>query len=330
MKRILLILLLISSCQSKQTGYQTETLLTDLDTPWALDFLPDNSLVFTQRPGIIMHFKDGVLTEIGKPNSIETSESGLLGIAVDPQYNQNHYIYVYYTYQTGEELKNRVSRFTFAETLKDETVILDNIPGQRNHDGGRIKFGPDGKLYIGTGDALESPLSQDIHSLAGKILRINSDGSIPNDNPFGNEVWSYGHRNVQGLAWKNGQLYASEHGQSSNDEINIIDRGKNYGWPDVECTATRNDVINPIRCFSEFTLAPSGMDFLNDDLYIAGLRGTQIRKIGTTEEELFSDLGRVREVVTNNNKLYVFTNNRDGRGIPRPNDDKLLVITYLK
>lgn len=180
-------------------------------------------------------------------------------------------------------------------------------------------------------------LAQDVNSLAGKVLRINKDGSIPEDNPFGNEIYSYGHRNPQGLAWHpiTGDLYATEHGAVRNDEINIIIKGKNYGWPLVECES--KDYQSPIRCYKNFTLAPSGTFFYNGDLYIAGLRGKQLRKIRFNkdyktileEEEIITDLGRIRDVVERDGYLYVATSNRDGRGIPRPGDDKIIKITLI-
>ena len=164
---------------------------------------------------------------------------------------------------------------------------------------------------------------------------MNKDGSIPEDNPFGNFVYSYGHRNPQGLAWLDGQLYASEHGPSRNDEINIIIKGENYGWPN-ECTG-EGDWINPIRCYTEFTLAPSGIAFYKNELYVAGLRGTQLRRIALSEdgksilkeEELFTDLGRIRESVEHDGYLYIATSNRDGRGVPRVGDDKIIRIREI-
>lgn len=164
---------------------------------------------------------------------------------------------------------------------------------------------------------------------------MNKDGSVPQDNPFGNYVFSYGHRNPQGLAWhqETKQLVSTEHGQSKNDEINIIERGQNYGWPS-DCTSPTDEAVQPVRCYTEFTLAPSGVAFFGNTLYVAGLRGTQVRKIVFNgelnailkEEELLDDLGRIRDVVVHQGHLYIITNNRDGRGIPRPNDDKILKI----
>lgn len=320
-----------SASDNKSVLYETVVVAKDLDTPWAIDFLPDERLIFTQRNGKLSIIENGTVKIVAQLNVSEVSESGLLGVAVDPDFISNHFIYLYFTLNDG----NRVSRFTLSDGLRDETVLLDKIPNAQFHDGGRMKFGPDGYLYITTGDATIPSSSQDKNLLSGKILRIRKDGTIPADNPFGNEIYSYGHRNPQGLAWHpvSGKLYASEHGQSSNDEINIIEKGKNYGWPTAECDEVSTEFTNPIRCFSEFTLAPSGIAFLDDGLYVAGLRGTQLRKIILDaegriigEEELFSDLGRIRDVVEHNGSLYIATSNRDGRGIPRLNDDKIIRI----
>ena len=318
-------------------NFELEVLAENLDTPWAIDFFPNGKMIFTERPGRIsvLDLETKEIKIIGEIDVSEKGESGLLGIAVDPKFEENNFVYVYYTHKNG----NRVSKFIFNEQnekIESEFILLDDIPSARFHDGGRIKFGPDGKLYITTGDATESSSAQDINSLAGKILRMNRDGTIPEDNPFRNYVYSYGHRNPQGLIWnENGELFSSEHGPTRNDEINIITKGENYGWP-VECDV-KSEFINPIKCYTGFTLAPSGIAFYKNDLYIAGLRGTQLRRIIFDnsyetilyEEELFSELGRIREVVEHNGSLYITTNNRDGRGIPRLNDDKIIRINSL-
>ena len=316
---------------NKQGEQKAEILVQDLDTPWAIDFLPDGRMIFTERPGRVSLFDRGETRVIGYINTSEESESGLLGIAVDPEFNENNFIYAYYTHEQG----NRVSRFILNDTLTNELILLDGIPNARFHDGGRIKFGPDGKLYVTTGDATEPSSAQDVNSLAGKILRMDKDGKVPADNPFGNYAYSYGHRNPQGIAWHpaSKELYSSEHGPTRNDEINIIEKRGNYGWPQ-ECDVTSGDYKNPIICYSEFTLAPSGIALHNNKLYIAGLRGAQLRRItlgedGRTalkEEEVLGSFGRIRDVVERDGYLYIATSNRDGRGIPRLNDDKILKV----
>jgi len=312
-----------------QQGFETEILVVDLDTPWAIDFLPDGRMIFTERDGRVSILDNDKLKVVGNIDVSEVSEAGLLGIVVDPEFNKNRFIYLYYTHEKG----NRVSRFVLIENLEDEFILLDDIPNARFHDGGRIKFGSDGKLYITTGDATKPSTAQDINSLAGKILRMNKDSTIPEDNPFGNYVYSYGHRNPQGIAWNpNEWLYASEHGPTRNDELNLIEKGKNYGWP-TECDEP-SDYTNPIRCYTEFTLAPAGIAFYKNDLYVAALKGTQLRRIVfdedhktiLKEEELFSDLGRIRDVIEHDGYLYIATSNKDGRGIPRLNDDKIIRI----
>jgi len=304
-----------------------EIVAKNLDTIWGIDFLPSGDIIFTERKGRVSVISDGNVIIVGNLEVSEVSESGLAGIAVDPDFDTNKFIYLYYTHIGG----NRLSRFKLGDTLEDETILLDNIPSARFHDGGRVKFGPDEKLYITTGDATEPSSAQDINSLAGKILRINKDGSIPVDNPFDNYVYTLGHRNPQGIAWNSiGVMYESEHGPTRNDEINIIKQGKNYGWPDVQCTEISGVYENAIRCYDEFTIAPAGIAFHKNNLYVSGLRGSQVRKLTimngkvTSEEEFLGALGRVRNVVVHKNYIYIATSNRDGRGVPRVNDDRIL------
>jgi len=327
---VLVLYVLFVRESSLEIGYETEILVSNLDTPWAIDFLPDGRMIFTERKGKVSILGDDKLKVVGNIDVSEVSEAGLLGIVVDPEFNKNRFVYLYYTHKNG----NRVSRFVLNENLEDEFILLDDIPNARFHDGGRIKFGPDEMLYITTGDATKPSTAQDINSIAGKILRMNKDGTIPKDNPFGNYVYSYGHRNPQGIAWNplSEELYASEHGPTRNDELNLIEKGKNYGWP-TECDEP-SDYTNPIRCYTEFTLAPAGIAFYKNDLYVAALRGTQLRrivfdedyKIILKEEELFGDLGRIREVIEHDGYLYIATSNRDGRGIPRLGDDKIIRV----
>jgi quinoprotein glucose dehydrogenase len=285
-------------------------------------------------------------------------EGGLLGLALHPEFPEKPYIYAYHTYKKGETLYNRVIQLRDnGDNGTFNKIIIDNIPGGRLHNGGRIAFGPDGMLYITTGEIFDSELAQDIQSLGGKILRVTADGGIPKDNPFKESaVFSYGHRNPQGLSWQpsTGRLFESEHGPSgefarfANDEINIIVIGGNYGWPHVIGAPGINRFLDPVIVWKE-TTPPSGMTFykgdllkhLNGNLFVATLRsesliriqfdkkGQKIQKI----ERWFSSkdneegYGRIRDVVEGpDGALYFLTNNRDGRGTPRKGDDKIYRI----
>ncbi|MDY0257218.1 PQQ-dependent sugar dehydrogenase [Gudongella oleilytica] len=330
---------------ASELSYQTEIVGDNLEIPWEIVPLPDGRILVTERPGRVVILGKG---EIFKVEEAEhTGEAGLLGAVLSPDFSEDKHIYLYYTYRSGNGLFNRVSRFILEDdTLKDEEYILDGIPGSRFHNGGRIKFGPDGNLYVTTGDAQETSLSQNVDSLAGKILRMNPDGSVPEDNPFGNSlVYAYGLRNPQGLSWNpvTGDLYASDHGPNSQDEVNHILPGKNYGWPIVTCTASDERFEDPLVCYSEYTMAPSGVAFLPWDeliespLYVAGLRGNILMRLDLNDEgtlirreELFTDLGRIRTVIYHEGSLYIATNNRDGRGVPKDKDDVIIKITPIR
>lgn len=312
-------------------GESSTTLAENLEVPWAMDFLPNGTMIFTERVGRVNLLENNTVKTVGTINVNQVTESGLLGIAVDPNYTQNKYIYLYYTHDGGV---NRISRFVLNGNLSNEQVLLDNIPGGSIHNGGRLKFGPDGKLYATTGEGGNPNLAQDINSTGGKILRLNPDGTVPSDNPFGNYIYSYGSRDPQGIAWNpgNGILYESEHGASMNDEINIITRGGNYGWPVVEGNKTGSGYISPLRVYTDFTLAPSGIAFYQNRLFVTGLRGNQLRVLNlsndgkaiTGESVLFTNIGRIRDVVEHDGYLYICTSNRDGRGVPQIGDDKII------
>ncbi len=332
---IILALYFIIPKPANQNGYQTEILVQDLNTPWAIDFLPDGEMIFTERGGRVSIFDNGTTKTVGNINVTQIGESGMLGIAVDPEFNTNKFIYLYYTGANG----NRISRFILDGTLQKEIVLIDRIPNAQFHNGGRLKFGPDGKLYATTGDAANNQSAQDINSLGGKILRINKNGSIPPDNPFKNYVYAYGLRDPQGITWNTltKEMYASDHGATRNDEINIITKGGNYGWPIYQGNESAQGYIKPLVVYTNFTLAPSGIAYYNSALYVAGLRGSQLRKITlsadgnsvTGEEALFNNLGRIREVVVHDGYMYIATSNRDGRGIPQSGDDKIIKINVL-
>jgi aldose sugar dehydrogenase len=314
-----------------ETGFGTEVIAQNLEVPWALAFLPDDRMIFTERGGNVNILDGQNVKNVGKITVTQNGESGLMGIAVDPNFNENHYIYLYYT--SGNY--NRISRFNLGETLTNETILIGNIPAAAIHNGGRLKFGPDGKLYATTGETGNAALAQDLNSLGGKILRLNTDGSVPSDNPFGTYVYSYGHRDPQGITWgPTGIMYASEHGESANDELNIITKGGNYGWPLYQGNDTSSGYIKPLRGYTEFTLAPSGIAFYQKAVWIAGLRGSQLRKVTLSddgnsvmgEKAFFRQLERIRDVVEHNGYLYISTSNRDGRGTPQSGDDKILKI----
>ncbi len=307
-----------------------EVIATGLEIPWAIAFLPDGSALVTERPGRLnLLLADHSLKQVATIAEVKPiGEGGLLGVAVDPNYSTNHYIHLYYTYQGNDsQTRNRVVRYEFSnQQISQPTTLVDAIPGAPNHNGGRLKFGPDGNLYITTGDALHSSRAQDIHSLAGKILRLK-------DNRV--EVYSYGHRNPQGLAWdQQGQLWEVEHGPTAHDEINLIVQGQNYGWPTITGSQEWAGMHAPIVQSGNETWAPSGMVILNNQLFFAGLRGQRlyratIRGIGIADmgERLINQFGRLRDVVVGPDKmLYVITSNRDGRGQPTLEDDRILRV----
>ncbi|MBS3059953.1 MAG: PQQ-dependent sugar dehydrogenase [DPANN group archaeon] len=323
----------------QEKGFETQVVLESLDTVWSIDFLPDDTMIFTERPGRVNLYDMREKKIIATIQIKETAESGLHGVAVDPEHSENRHIYLYYGYDDNRGVTNRVSRYTLNNNeLLDETILVDGIPGAQIHDGGRLKFGPDGKLYVTTGDAGIPDLAQDTNSVAGKVLRMNKDGSVPEDNPFGNLVWSYGHRNPQGIAFHptTGILFESEHGPSMHDEVNIIQPGRNYGWP-TTCGNELPGHEKPIACYPDFTIAPGSIAIFDKFIFIPGLRGNQLRKLALaddyktviSEEALFTDIGRVREATVHDGYLYIGTSNRDGRGLPQLNDDKIIRIRII-
>jgi len=320
---------------------EPQTIVENLDTPWEMAFLPNGDLLITERPGNLVLIQDGAVTRIKVEGVIERGEGGLMGLALDPEYKSNNYIYLSYTTGSGLNVFNKVDRFVFKDrTLGERLTILGNVPANIFHDGGRIKFGPDGFLYVTTGDAGNPNLAQDKNSLAGKILRIGRDGSIPTDNPFGNAVYSYGHRNPQGLAWDDvGRLWATEHGPSGletgYDELNLIIKRENYGWPVIKGSETADNMKMPIiNSGSEETWAPAGLTFYNGELYFGGLRGQTLYNFNpnedsTTLNKIFEkEYGRIRIVTTGpDGSLYIGTSNKDGRGTAQDGDDKIIKIS---
>lgn len=317
------------------------TVAENLEIPWETVFLPNGELLVSERPGRIQRLKpDGSRTSIDITIA-HRGEGGLLGMTLHPNFGDNRWIYIYFTTPEGDALRNRVMRYAYDDgTLTDEKLILGDIPGAIYHDGGRMKFGPDGKLYITTGDATKSDLAQDKNSLAGKILRLNDDGSIPGDNPFGTAIWSYGHRNPQGLVWDDqGRLWSTEHGRSGvlsgYDELNLIEKGKNYGWPVIEGPETKDGMESPVvQSGADITWAPASAVYWNGRIFFGGLRGESLYEADirtsppTMREHFHTEFGRIRNVVLSpdENFLFITTSNRDGRGTVNQGDDKIIRI----
>lgn len=339
---------------------QVEVYAKNLEVPWSMAFTPDKRMLVTERAGRIRVIdKNGVLQ--AKPlatvsDVISKGESGLLGLALHPDYAKNKWLYICYTKKSGEQLIEVVKRFKESpEGIIDEKIIVNNIPAHTNHDGCRLKFGPDNKLYITTGDASNRELAQKLDSLAGKTLRLNDDGSVPNDNPFVGkknaraEIWSFGHRNAQGLAWQpqTNLMFQTEHGPSGfdgpggGDEINIVERGKNYGWPLIHHTMAQKNLESPLLEYTP-AIAPAGATFYtgtlipkwHNNFFFVNLRGQKIirvqldgRKVLATEELYHKSYGRIRDIIEGpDGALYFATSNKDGRGNPNSEDDRIMRI----
>jgi glucose/arabinose dehydrogenase len=301
-----------------------------LQVPWGLTWLPDGDALVAERGTarlLRLPAEGGAPVQAGVvPGVSPVGEAGLLGLAVSP----DEWVYAYLTSASD----NRIVRFRL-DSVGSPQTILTGIPRGSIHAGGRIAFGPDGKLYAGAGDAGTTANAQNPASLGGKILRLNPDGSVPADNPTaGSPVYSLGHRNVQGLAWDAaGRLYAAEFGQNTWDEVNLIRAGGNYGWPVVEGTGNDPRYVNPLVVWSTAEASPSGAAIAGSTLYVAALRGTRLWTVpldgsggvGTPVAELRGQFGRLRTVeVAPDGSLWVATSNRDGRGSPAPSDDRIL------
>ncbi|MCQ6268191.1 PQQ-dependent sugar dehydrogenase [Fictibacillus sp. WQ 8-8] len=346
----LMSILLISGCsqENKNTSEknekdakevlarQAEVIATDLEIPWNIN-KQDNTFYMSQRPGYIIQVNgdSGSKTvqnvEVTK-KVLHEGEGGLLGFILAPDFKTSQEAIAYHTYQQDGTVLNRIIVLKLnGNTWTERRIILERIPGGTIHNGGRMKIGPDGKLYATAGDAGNPENAQNIQSLGGKILRMQLDGRVPNDNPFKNSyVHSYGHRNPQGLAWDDeGKLYSSEHGQAAHDEINLIEPGKNYGWPIIEGNQQAPNMISPLYQSGDDTWAPSGIAIKNNKMYVANLRGESIQVFDLTDKTViifFENAGRMRDVLIEGNTLYTITNNRDGRGNPREGDDKLFKL----
>ncbi|MET0416612.1 MAG: PQQ-dependent sugar dehydrogenase [Actinoplanes sp.] len=306
-----------------------QTIATGLEVPWGMAFLPDGSALVNERDSAdILQVPAGG----GDPRRVyhidavsARSEGGLLGLAVDPDYAQNRYLYAYYT---GAD-DNRIVRFRLTDD--QPRVIFDGIDKAGIHNGGRIAFGPDGMLYAGTGDAGNGEESQDRRDVNGKILRLTRDGRPAPGNPdAGSPVWSMGHRNVQGLAWgPDGTMYGIEFGQNTWDEVNVIKPGKNYGWPEVEGRSDDSRYENPLVQWRPSEASPSGATVAGNTLYVAALRGQRLWTVplggGEPKAEFVERYGRLRTVeVAPDGALWLSTSNHDGKIDPKDGDDRIL------
>ncbi|BAK14741.1 glucose/sorbosone dehydrogenase [Solibacillus silvestris StLB046] len=317
---------------NSQSIEQYKTIATNLEAPWAINKLGDTFYI-TERTGHIVKVEQGEMTRqaVKLEKTLSTaSEAGLLGFVLAPDFVQSNEAYAYYTYETASEQYNRIVVLQQEnDSWREKRLLLDQIPSGKYHHGGRVKIGPDQKLYVTAGDASNPQTAQDLTTLSGKILRMNLDGSIPDDNPFPHlYVYSYGHRNPQGITWStDGTMYASEHGQSAHDEINKIEAGQNYGWPIIEGEEEQEGFISPLfTSGSESTWAPSGIAFYDNKLYVAALRGTALLEFDLKSKEvkeIVNNVGRIRDVWIEENTLYWITNNTDGRGTPEEKDDQL-------
>jgi aldose sugar dehydrogenase len=341
--------------QGRDAGYRVETVASNLEVPWSIAFAPDGRIIFTERPGRIRVISNGKL--VSKPlhtfSDVEqTGESGLMGLVLHPKFAQNHLLYASYAYR-----RDAVRVVQFKETngaLTNRRVILEGIPAAQFHAGCRLKFGPDGKLYITTGDATDRRIAQQLNSLGGKILRVNDDGSIPSDNPFVGrpnarpEIWAYGSRNAQGIDWQpgTGTLFDTEHGPSGfdgpggGDEVNIVEKGANLGWPTIHHKDTQAGLVSPLLEYTP-AVAPASAAFYNGsalpgykgNFFFGCLRGTAIIRVVldgkkvVRQERMITNLGRIREVAAGpDGYLYFSTSNHDGRGSPANNDDRIMRI----
>lgn len=336
-----------------------ETVAASLETVWDMTWGPDGQIWITERSGRIsrVHVGTGEVTLVGELSVAEVSESGLMGLALHPDFPDEPWVYAVHSYRAGDDdIRNRLVRMRYVgDRLGAPETLIDGIAGNGNHNGARLAVGPDRLLYMSMGDAGERSRAQDRSSLNGKILRLTLDGDPAPGNPFDDEVWSWGHRNPQGLAFQPGTnvLYAVEHGPSTDDEVNRIERGRNYGWPLVRgfCDTPEeaefcagNDIVEPVEAWTP-TVGTAGADFYDSDvipgwrgsLLVTALRGESLFRITLTPdghqaastERLFEgELGRLRDVlVAPDGAVYLATSNRDGRGDPAEDDDRIVRVT---
>ena len=327
--------LLLSACSSAPVQTATApapiTIAEDLDAPWSMVLYGDTLLVSERDTARVLELDEtGDVHEVGVIDDVAPGgEGGLLGLAV-----RDDELYTYFTADGGNRVERRPILGEAGElSLGQPTAVIDGIPSASNHNGGRIAFGPDGMLYVTTGDAGERDSAQDLDALSGKILRLTPDGGIPDDNPFrGSPVYSYGHRNPQGIGWDaEGTMYASEFGQDTWDELNIIEPGGNYGWPEAEGIAGGVGFIDPVQQWRPADASPSGIAVTRSAILIANLRGERLRRVplddlSTSTEEYVGEFGRLRDVIATNGGVWMLTNNTDGRGDPAEGEDRIILV----
>jgi aldose sugar dehydrogenase len=354
---------LFDAAGDQTAKFRVETVATGLEVPWGFAWLENGDMLVTERPGRVRIIEGGKLRPepvFLVPDVEPSSESGLMDISLDPEFASSSFVYLAYAYR-GDGKRVKIVRYKYVGgKFTEPTNIIENIPAAPNHAGTRARFGPDGKLYVTTGDATKWDLAQQMDSLAGKTLRLNADGTVPKDNPFVGqkgarpEIWSIGHRNAQGLAWQpgTGLMFQTEHGPSNfegrgggADEVNIVEAGKDYGWPTIWGTRTRKGMEPPLLEYTP-ACAPASGAFYNGDkfpefkgnFFFGCLRGARIirveldgRKVVRQENLLEGNVGRVREVAEGpDGYLYFSTSNRDGRGRPAKDDDRIMRIVPAK
>jgi len=346
------------STDKDNVKFRVEVVASGLQVPWAFAWLPNGEMLFTERPGRVRIIQKGTLVKepvFTVPDVDTGGEAGLIDISLHPNFAQNNFVYLGYAYNKDNGKRVKVVRFVYKDgKFSDPTIIVQDIPGTALHAGMRCRFGPDGKLYVATGDSTNWNLAQQTDSLAGKVLRLNDDGSIPQDNPFvGNkafrpEIWTYGNRNPQGLAWQpgTGLLFETEHGPSGfegkgvgGDEVNILEPGKNYGWPEIHHTMTKEGMVSPLLEYTPACAPASAMFYTGDkfpafkgNFFFGCLAGTRIirvvldgRKVVSQENLFDGTYGRIREMEQGpDGYIYFSTSNRDGRGNPAADDDRIM------